>query len=540
MTPSGLPAFLDRIATPIAAGSAGLAGWRRYGLAALLGVAAALALPPFHVLPLLWVAFPVLLWQIEGCMAKRQAFALGWCFGFGFFVAGLYWIANALTVDTARFWWLIPLAAVGLPALLALFTALTVLAVHLLRLRGLALALGFALFWLVAEYLRGHILTGFPWNLLGYVWAPSDAMLQLAALTGIYGLSLVTVLAACLPAVRSRGAMAAAVALLLLVWGGGAVRLAGAPAADDPALRVEGVLLRLVQANIPQREKWAGLNPRDHLIRHLELSARPAPGDRSTLGPTPGPTHVLWPETAVAYLLNEDIQARALVGRVAPDGGAVLTGAIRVKRPAGERPRYWNSLHAIGPGGLVQATYDKAHLVPFGEYVPLRQIFGFLPAVATSLDFQRGPGPRSIEVPGLPPVSPLICYEAIFPGAVADPDNRPGWLLNVTNDGWYGYSTGPFQHFQIARLRAVEEGLPLVRVANTGISGVVDPYGRVVARLGLEEAGFLDAPLPVALTPTPYARWGDAPLAGLALLLATLLLAPLAAPRGRLTWPRQH
>ena len=517
MTPSGLPAFLDRLA----ARSAAIIGWRRYGLAMLLGTAAALALPPFHMLPLLWVAFPVLLWQIAGCTAKRQAFALGWCFGFGFFVAGLYWIANALTVDTARFWWLMPLAAVGLPALLALFTALTVLAVHLLRLRGLALTLGFALFWLIAEYLRGHILTGFPWNLLGYAWAMpaggADAMLQLAALTGIYGLSLVTVLAACLPAVRSRRAMAAAVALLVLVWGGGAVRLAGAPAVDDPALRVEGVLLRLVQANIPQREKWAGLNPRGHLIRHLELSARPVPGAALT--------HVLWPETAVAYLLNEDIQARALIGRVAPDGGAVLTGAIRVERAPGEPPRYWNSLHAIGPGGLVQATYDKAHLVPFGEYVPLRQIFGFLPAVATSLDFQRGPGPRSIQVPGLPPVSPLICYEAIFPGAVADPDNRPGWLLNVTNDGWYGYSTGPFQHFQIARLRAVEEGLPLVRVANTGISGVVDPYGRVVARLGLEEAGFLDAPLPAALAPTPYARWGDAPLAGLALLLAALLVA---------------
>lgn len=511
MSLSGLPASLDRLA----ARSAAFSGWRRHGLAVLLGAAAALALPPFHILPLLWVAFPVLLWQIEGCATRRQAFALGWCFGLGFFVAGLYWIANALTVDTARFWWLMPLAAVGLPALLAIFTALVVLAVHLLRLRGLALALGFALFWLIAEYLRGHILTGFPWNLLGYVWAPSGAMLQLAAVTGIYGLSLVTVLAACLPAARSRSAMAAAAALLLLVWGGGAVRLAGAPAVDDPAMRVEGVVLRLVQANIPQYEKWAGLNPRDHLIRHLELSARPSPGAR--------PTHVLWPETAVPYLLSEDIQAREVVGRVAPDGGAVLTGAIRVERPVGEPPRYWNSLHAIGPGGLIQATYDKAHLVPFGEYVPLRDIFGFLPAVATSLDFQRGPGPRSIQVPGLPPVSPLICYEAIFPGAVADPDSRPGWLLNVTNDGWYGYSTGPFQHFQIARLRAVEEGLPLVRVANTGISGVVDPYGRVIARLGLEEAGFLDAPLPAAIAPTPYARWGDAPLAGLALLLALLL-----------------
>ncbi|EKE78366.1 apolipoprotein N-acyltransferase [Oceanibaculum indicum] len=519
MNLSGLPAFLDRLA----ARSAALTGWRRYGLAVLLGAGAALALPPFHILPLLWVAFPVLLWQIEGCATRRQAFALGWCFGLGFFVAGLYWIANALTVDTARFWWLMPLAAVGLPALLAFFTALVVLAVHLLRLRGLALVLGFALFWLIAEYLRGHILTGFPWNLLGYAWAPSGAMLQLAALTGIYGLSFVTVLAACLPAARSRGAMAAAVALLVLVWGGGAVRLAGAPAADDPAMRVEGVVLRLVQATIPQYEKWAGLNPREHLIRHLELSARPAPGPR--------PTHVLWPETAVPYLLSEDIQARAVVGRVAPDGGAVLTGAVRVERPAGELPRYWNSLHAVGPGGLIQATYDKAHLVPFGEYVPMRDIFGFLPAVATSLDFQRGPGPRSIQVPGLPPVSPLICYEAIFPGAVADPDDRPGWLLNVTNDGWYGFSTGPFQHFQIARLRAIEEGLPLVRVANTGISGVVDSYGRVTARLGLEETGFLDVALPTALPPTPYARWGDAPLAGLVLLLAGLLAVRLRVGR---------
>lgn len=506
-------AQLNRLAERTSA----LTGRRRYGLAFGLGVGAALALPPFYLLPLLIISITGLIWQIEGAATRRQAFALGWCFGFGFFVAGLYWIANALLVDSARFWWMVPLAAAGLPALLALFIALVTLALHLLRLRGLALALAFAVAWTVAEWLRGHILTGFPWNLLGYGWAPLTAMLQITAYIGIYGLSLLTVLAAALPASRSGPAIAVGFALLLTVGGIGAVRLAGAPALDDPTGQVPGVLLRLVQPNIPQKEKWDGDRREAHLRTHLAMSAE----DHGTK-----PTHILWSETAIAYLLSEDVHARALIGEVAPSGGAVLTGGIRIDRRVGPTPHFWNSFYAIGPGGTIPATYDKAHLVPFGEYVPLRSVFGSLPAVASSLDFRAGPGPQTLAIPGLPPVSPLICYEVIFPGAVTDPVDRPAWMLNVTNDGWYGYSSGPFQHFQIARLRAVEEGLPLVRVANTGISGIVDGYGRVTARLGLEQKGVLDAPLPKALdAATFYARWRDLPLAALlALLLAVTIV----------------
>lgn len=508
--------WLDRLALR----TAGLTGRRRYGLALLLGLGLALAMPPFHLLPLIAVGFTGLIWQIEGCTTRRQAFAIGWCFGFGFFVAGLYWIANALLVDSARFWWMVPLAAAGLPALLALFVALATLALHWLRLRGTALALGFAVAWSVAEYLRGHILTGFPWNLVGYGWAPLTAMLQIGSIVGIYGLGLATALAAALPATRRPGIMLAGLALLLAIGGYGAVRLAGAPAIDDPKAQVPGVTLRLVQPNIPQQEKWNGEKREQHLLTHLEMSAAPVlPG-------LPAPTHIVWSETAVPFLLSEDVRARALIGSVAPSGGAVLTGGIRVDRSGGQ-PDFWNSLYAIGPGGTVPATYDKAHLVPFGEYMPLRGILGFVPTVASSIDFQAGPGPRTIDVPGIPSPSPLICYEVIFPGAVSDPADRPGWLLNVTNDGWYGFSTGPFQHFQIARMRAVEEGLPLVRVANTGISGIVDSYGRVTRRIGLEEKGVVDGPLPRALAaPTLYARWGDALYAGalLLLLLCTIVI----------------
>ncbi|MFN4087620.1 MAG: apolipoprotein N-acyltransferase [Alphaproteobacteria bacterium] len=524
--PAGFAGRLDALARRVAA----LEGRRRWLVAAAAGAAAALAMPPANVVPVLALSFPVLLWLVDGARTGRAAFAAGWWFGFGFFVVGLYWIANALLIEPERFAWLIPFAVCGLPAVLAVFTGIATLLQRRFGGRGAARIAMLAVLWSAMEWMRGHVFTGFPWNLIGYAWTDSTAMLQATALTGIYGLSLLTVLAAAAPAalvgtprgkapdgatdggatVRLRpGLPVAMAAVLALVWAGGAVRLAGA----DPAA-VEGVGLRIVQANIPQRLKWDEDERIGNIRRHLELSVAP---------PRPGaaaPTLIVWPETAVPLFLNAEPEIVAAIASIAPPGGAVVTGAPRIERRPGAEPRIWNSILAIDPDGAVVATYDKFHLVPFGEYMPLRDWIGLDKITPGSIDFSPGPGPRTIDLPGAPPVSPLVCYEAIFPGNVTAPGEAPAWMLNVTNDGWYGRSAGPHQHLQIARVRAVEEGLPLVRAANTGISAVIDAHGRIVARLGLDEAGVIDAPLPRAPhRRTLYAWIGDGAFAALILVI---------------------
>ncbi len=514
-TASGAAARLSALADRLA----GLSGWRRLAVAIGLGGLASLAMPPVGAVPVLLLCFPGLLWLLDGVPAGARgrwaAFLVGWGFGFGFFVLGLYWIAFALTVDLARFFWMLPFAVAGLPAFLAIFSGLATLATALLPVRGPGRALALALLWGVAEWLRGHVLTGFPWNLMGYGWVEWPSVLQSVSVIGIYGLSLLTVAVAVLPAAlldRRRGgwsrpgaaALATGLALFVLIGAAGAVRLAGAESATVP-----GVVLRLVQPNIAQTDKWTPALYVQHLLLHRDLSRAPGPAGG------PGPvTHVIWPETAVPWSLDQHAEARRAIAPAAPAGGLIITGAPRAAAP-GEPEQYWNSLFAIGPDGGLAGRYDKFHLVPFGEYVPLRGLLPIERVTQGRVDFSAGPGPRTLILPGLPPVSPLICYEVIFPGAVTDRDAaalapQPAWLLNLTNDAWYGRTAGPHQHFAIARTRAVEEGLPLVRVAGTGISGVVDAHGRITARLGLGERGVIDAPLPVALArPTLFARWGD-------------------------------
>lgn len=483
-------------------------GWRRAFLALALGVAATAALPPVHFLPFLFVAFSGLLWLLGGGRSAGAAFVLGWWFGFGHFLSGLYWIGAALLTEPERYGWMVAPVVLGLSAGLAVFPAAASLVTWASGARGAARVVALAVSWTAAEWLRGHLLTGFPWNLIGSAWAVSDAMLQVSALTGAYGLSLLTVAAAALPALlaepparrsaswRRLSPLAASLALLGLVWAGGLMRLAGAEPAPAP-----GVHLRIVQGNIPQTEKWRRELGEAHLARYLRLTR------------TEGyelASHVVWPETAVPFILASDPVHREAVGRAAPPGGLVLTGSVRVSAAADGSREFWNSLQAIDGEGEIVGHYDKFHLVPFGEYVPFRNVLKVTKITEGRGDFARGPGPRTLELPGLPPVSPLICYEAIFPGEVAERTRRPQWLLNLTNDAWFGTTSGPYQHFASARLRAVEEGVPLVRAANTGISAVVDPYGRVTARLGLNRTGVIDAPLPRALAARPlYTRIGD-------------------------------
>lgn len=523
----------SRVETPLCRLAQRLAdtvGWRRYGLAFLLGICVTAALPPVDLTPLMLVAFTGLLWLDEGSVGPWASFRLGYAFGFGFFISGLYWIAAALFVDIATFWWLVPIAAAGLPAAFALYTGTALLATNLavkhLRLPATARLFAFAVAWTVAEWVRGHAFTGLPWNLVGYAWSGgfpgAILMLQSVAVVGIYGLSFLTVLAASLPALLGstslaplsfgrRWAPAVAAGLLVLVPSLlGALRLAITPIVET------GLFLRIVQPSVPQTMKWEPAAAQRNFRLLLDLSSAPTTHKLAA---------VLWPEAAPPFLLGRDASHRREMAGVVPGHGYVITGAVRTNPPPDPVTQVWNSVEAVDANGDIVARYDKSHLVPFGEYVPLRDLLPLQKITPGNLDYSAGPGPRTIALPGLLPFAPLICYEVIFPGAIVDEHDRPAWMLNVTNDAWYGRSSGPYQHFAIARTRAVEEGLPLVRVANNGVSGIVDEVGRVVARIDLDTVGYADLPLPaVSVAPTPYARFGD----WLALALVCLGLLPVA------------
>jgi apolipoprotein N-acyltransferase len=489
----------------------------------IFGAIAALAFPPVNALPLFAVGVVALIWAAETAQRKRSAFGTGWWWGFGHCLAGYFWIANSFLIDPVRFGWMVPPVIAGLAAYMALFFGLAVMAASHRKAPPLVRVLLLAATWVIAEWLRGHLFTGFPWNLAAYVWSLDATMMQSAALWGAWGLGFVTILLCGFLSLMGRGtrrvnrrAAAAFAVLLAALYGYGSLRLISIPAINPDRT---GITLRLVQGNIDQWAKLTGAHRDRDIAQHLRLSTM-----------TPGLDKVravIWPETAATVFLDRSDDWRAFVAAAAPPGGLLITGTLRGDPPQGQPERYWNSLAVIDPQARIVATADKFHLVPLGEYVPLRDILGpFVGKLTAGAgDFSAGPGPVTVRAPGLPPFSPLICYEVIFPGAVTDPANRPDWLLNVTNDGWFGRSPGPYQHFASARFRAIEEGLPLARAANTGISAMVDPFGRVVAALPLGTEGALDVLLPAPLTPTLFARTG-------LLLPAALVLLALAVGVG--------
>jgi len=487
-----------------------LVGWRRWLAVLLLGALSAFALPPWNWFVLVVPGFSGLLLAIGAAGRARSAFASGWWFGVGHFAVGFYWIAHAFLVDAATYGLLAPVAVAALAAGLGLFPG-TVAYLHWLGARRLDLSatgkiLLFAGLWTASEWLRGWVFTGLPWNLVGTVWDRSDAMVQFVGFGGVYLLGLLTLISATCPLAlfeeappaRRWATVAAGCGLLALVFAAGIWRLSAA----EPTW-VDGVRLRLVQPNIPQHLKWKAELRASHVKTQIDLSRRPAASGEL-------PTHIIWAETAVPFNLSHDPPLTRLLGSVAPEGGHLITGAPRGELGGEQGPAYFNSLHVIDAGGTLSATYDKVHLVPFGEYVPMRGMFGFSKLTAGQVDFSPGAGSPILDIPGLPPVAPLICYEVIFPAEVTALGTAPAWLLNVTNDAWFGKSAGPYQHLAAARLRSIEMGIPLVRVANTGISVVTDPYGRITERLDLGQQGILDSRLPERLSTTPpYGLWGD-------------------------------
>ena len=486
-----------------------------------------LALPPVYAVPALIPAFTGLVWLLDGARNWRTASVVGFLFSLGYFTAGLYWVANALLTRPEQFGWLAPLAPVGLAAILAPFPAAACALTKLARHPGVGRVLTFAAAWTLLEWVRSWAFTGFPWNLVGSVWAFSDAMLQPASVIGTYGLGLATIVAAAMPSILAQpagGAGRRRLSLAIAFGVPGAFFVAGVTrlAVIGDAGVVEGVQLRLVQGNIPQNLKWRPELVDAHLLLQARMSAAPA---------EPAPTHVIWSEASAPLFLANDPERLRLVGDFTPPGGLTLLGTLRTTPPGSEPFQVWNSMLAIDDKGLVVDLYDKTHLVPFGEFMPLRSILGLGSVAGGSTDFSRGPGVRTLRLPGLPPVGPLICYEVIFPGSVADGSDRPDWLLNLTNDGWYGISAGPYQHLVAARLRAVEEGLPVVRVANTGISAIIDPVGRLIAELGLEKRGVLDGRLPRPLDrPTLFAMTG---VWGIVVLTLVLGVVGVLSTRGK-------
>jgi apolipoprotein N-acyltransferase len=526
-------------------------GGARRAIAFIAGATGALALAPFDVFPAMAIPLCVAVWLIDGASgvgvtALRSAASAGWWLGFGYFVAGLWWLGAAMLVEADQFAWALPLAVLGLPAGLAVFTALGFAAARALwspgPLRVFALAAGLG----GAEWLRGHILSGFPWNDVGMAFASAGPLTQTASLIGLHGLDLVAILIFASPATLIDGrptsaptpgrdnnpALWTAIILIGLMALFGALRLA-----TGRTDYVSGVKLRLMQPNLPQDAKFNPQNGPAILDRYLTLTNRATGPERRGAADV---THVIWPESAFPYILSRQPEALSTIAQTL-QGAILLTGAARVVEDGDGGGKIFNSIEVVH-GDQIVAAFDKMHLVPFGEYLPLEKYlspFGLTQLVPGTWD--QGDGPRELSAPGLPLMAPLICYEAIFPGRAterAPARPRPRLLLNVTNDGWFGLTSGPYQHFAQARLRAIEEGLPLIRVANTGVSAIVDPYGRILDFLPLGTEGVIDGRLPQPVSATLFSRWGDRIFP--ALWTLTLLIAAAARTQLAARWSVQR
>lgn len=465
-----------------------------------------------------YVALPalaVVIARVAGAEGARRAAAQAWAAGAGHFLGALTWIISPFLVEPEVYAWMAPFALILMAAGLALFWAaagaLSALVAGALGRQGRRAA-AFVAALAGMEALRGVVFTGFPWALPGHIWIDTPVA-QLAAWIGANGLTLLTLVVAALPVIFGPAGAALAALALAMAFGLGGLRLS-APLPDGP-----GLTFRLVQPNARQDLKWDPEQASRLYRLQTEFTAA-----------QPRPDLVIWPETALPYLYEPWGDAAQGVARAAR-GVPVITGVQRLEGDAA-----YNSLVMIGEGGAELASYDKAHLVPFGEYIPfgdrLNAWFGLRAfAAQAGFGYAAGPGPRVLDLGPLGRAMPLICYEAVFPLEVNAPEERPGWLLQITNDAWFGTLTGPFQHAGIARLRAIEQGLPLVRVANTGVTQMVDARGQVTHELDFGIASFLDAPLPGALPPTVYHRFGEIPF----LVLLAALCAAVILRRGTAT-----
>jgi apolipoprotein N-acyltransferase len=495
-------------------------------LAVAAGLAAALAQPPWGVLPGL-LGLGLLMPLIDRLGSRRRwsaAFTLGWLAGLGYFIPSLIWLAEPFKVDAQAQGWMAPFAVALMAGFLAVFWGVAALVYRLGARRDPLRVLFFAGVLTLMEWLRGHVLTGLPWDLPGEAWRAGSAPSQAAALVGAYGLTWLTLVVAASPFTvfeGRRGRLMTLSGLMILagLYAYGEIRLtrpipapAGAP------------WLRIVQADVKQESKYDKRIFTSIVSRYVALTAQ-APA----AGVPHRPDIVIWPEGAIPaaledYLAPDAWTAPAIAGALSPNQTLIL-GGYRFDDDAKGAPITFNSLAVIRPQGgelKVIGLYDKHRLVPFGEYMPFDSVasrWGIKQFVHVGDGFTPGPPPRPLNVAGLPLFQPLICYESLFPGFTRDGAQaagaRPSWIVNISNDAWFGQATGPRQHLNIASYRAIEEGLPMVRATPTGISAVIDAHGRIVKgeRLGMGAYGVIDAPLPGALPSTLYSQLGDGPLA---------------------------
>lgn len=530
---------------------------RRYALAFGCGAVAALALAPLDVLPALLLAFPPMVWLMDGaCLGRgrqrlaniRPAALLGWCFGFGYFLAGLWWLGVAFVTGGEEFIWLMPLGVIGLPMVLALFMALGfgVAGLHwsggATRIFALAFGLG------LSEWLRGWLFTGFPWNAFGQVFANHAVFAQGAALVGAEGLGLLAVLCAAAFATMGTGhgfssrytAPVLAIAALATLATFGAMRLtvSGGFAFDAARMPVvPDVRLRLMQPNVSEAERRVPNAGNLLLRRYIELSDRARGPYANGLADI---THVIWPEAPFPFILDREPRALDSITKMLGERTVLITGAIRaedIEAPDanGKRVRYFNAMQIYDQNGL-QTGYDKVHLVPFGEYLPFEALLrslGLRQFVDVIGGFSAGSHRDMLIARGLPPLIPMICYETIFPSELPRQGNGSAVMVNITNDAWFGRTPGPYQHFAQARLRAVEQGHALIRSANSGISVVFDPYGRIAGLIPLNVADILDSVLPAGLETTLYRRTIRYSYGSVMIFLFGLALLGGVLPRSR-------
>ncbi|RZI46162.1 apolipoprotein N-acyltransferase [Candidatus Finniella inopinata] len=464
-----------------------------YSLSFVLGAAASLAFAPLHLFFILIPCFLGLLTVLENKTIK-QTFLMGWMFGWGHFSGGLYWIYFAF--ETANLTYFGPLAVVGLAGLMAIFPGLVCFLTALWSCPPLQKVWLFSALWALMEWLRSYLFTGFPWNLMGYTWTLT--MLQSTAWIGVYGLSFLTVLAASALYSRSLKMTLSMVFVMAGLWVGGHYRLT-----HTPTLEHEDINLRLVQASIPQRMKWLPQERVKNLLLYQSLSQLAAERPLKA---------VIWPEAAVTIPLNQNPSLIDGLKTSISKDGVLITGGIRVIYEPNDTPVVYNCLYILDDQGIITDSYDKYHLTPFGEYAPFKSLIGIEKLTHGAFDYQGGAQLRVLSSAHLPPFQPLICYEGIFPQLVLGPRFKAQWLLSLTNDTWFGQSFGPYQHLAIVRVRAIEHGVPLIRAANNGVSAVVDPCGRVLQRLELNQIGYIDFALPKALVnPTFYSQWREIP-----------------------------
>ena len=472
----------------------------------LLGGLSAFGFAPCFLWPLTALGIAILMRMLNQQQTHKISFFDGFFFGFGMGAVGMHWLTHALMVDGGRFAGLIPLVWLGFGLWFGLFWGFSALGASFFK-TGWRRVLAFSGFFIIFEWVRSWLFTGFPWNPMGNIWNDYLPVMQSVSVWGIYGLSGLTVLlfASLSLGIKSRFLWLVSFCFCMTLIMGG-VRLY-----VQPSTFVWGTHLRLVQPNIPQTLKWDPDAERENFAKLIRLSREN----------NSGITHILWPETAVGFWVNYDEENRLRLMSAMGQGMVLLTGGMRLVDP--DKRLLANSIFVLDDLTDIHGFYDKAHLVPFGEYMPFRGWLPFEKIVPISSDIYQGEKLKTVPVLKTLPAGMLVCYEVIFSGQVVDKNRRPAWLFNATNDGWYGISFGPHQHLAMTQTRAIEEGLPLVRAANTGISAVIDPMGRIVKKLDLGQEGVVDSDLPSALSPTIYARFGvKVPLilAGLFLLFA--------------------